>query len=837
MKVLRFSAFALALLVAIASCAQKEETPEKDQKENKGEGTTTEAPAITAQDTNVLAQAGTYTLAVSVANPVEGKNLSASLVEAADWITLGAPTADGVPVKVGDNLSAARSVQVKLSYEGAKDVTVNLTQDQWKYSEFDIAISKLGPFGATFTITRKAGYHGGYFFEVLGKSSFDSYVKDETNKVGDFNYGNKLYESDVNYLNSLAQQHGHPLSHLFGMLGSMYSKEDQTEMPYSSLDIDTDYVFIVYGMEDSDAATRKTAMCFYEFHTGISSSSELSFSGQASDIIETSATISVTPSNNTEYWYLDWASEIQLQGTTPAEIMQKANSNAKTLVSRGYKAEEVLCKGKDEFQATELMPGTEYTVFAWGMDVTTLEATTEPQVAFKFKTKDYSIIDDCTFQIQVLEIEDMDIQIKVTPSNLSTRYYAAFVEKSKMAGYNDTQAAQRIINMEAQRISNGEYDVPDLSWANLPGLEAGVRTIWGRRDEGWTFQPNHDYRIYVFGIDNLGIRTTVVETLDVTTAAPGESNNHFEVTIDSNAWNGLYYTVTPEIEDEYWLPFVAETSDIDTYFRNADGSLKEQELFAWIEEYYEDEITSTARRGTRQLYQHVTPDTDYSIIIFGYAGSYTTKMYEWQVYVPKPPFNTSSADYSYSYELFRGEDLTALDPTLFPAVDFEGDCIMVVRVEPNAQAAHWYFGCWPPKENYREQGGLYYLMTLDMNPDVAGSAMQDKKFFRNRPWWYGCGSGSATKKEPWSDDEGNVMNYYPWTLSGWAEDAEGNYGPWHYEYLIPVPLPKDDPNLGPYEVGYTTAYKFWETSNSASMQVFSVNTGKPISVKQAKYHK
>ena len=844
MKVLRFSAFALALLVAFASCAQKEENPEKDQKEKKEEGTPTEAPVITAQDTDVLAQAGTYTLEVSVANPVDGKKLSASLVEAADWITLGDPTAEGIPVTVKDNLSAPRSAQVKLIYEGAKDVTVNLTQAQWKYSEFDIAISKLGPFGATFTITRKAGYGGGYFFEVLSKSFVDSCVKDETNKVGDFNYGSKLYESDVRYLNNMAQQHGHPLSQLFGMLGSMYSKAEQTEMPYSTLDIDTDYVFIVYGMEDSDAATRKTAMCFYEFHTGISSSSELSFTGQATDIIETSATVTVSPSNNSEYWYLDWASEIQLQSKTPAEIMQKAIENAKSLIGLSdgmggtLTAERILCLGREEFQATELMPGTEYSVFAWGMDPSTMTATTEPQVAFKFKTKDYAIIDNCTFQVQVLKKEDMDIQIKVTPSNLNTRYYVAFVEKSLMAGYNDTQAAQRIINMEAQRISQGYYNVPNLSWANLPGLEAGVRTIWGNRDEGWLFKPNHDYRIYVFGIDNLGIRTTAVEALDVTTEAPGESDNHFEVTIDKCAWNGLYFTVTPEIEDEFWLPFVAETSDIENYFRNADGSLKEKELFEWVEEYYETEIYSKAHRGTYQIYEHVTPDTDYTILVFGFAGSYTTKMYEWEVYVPKPPLDKSEADFTYTFEFFRGEDLAELDSKLFPHVDFDGGCVMVLRLTPNDKAAHWYLGMWPPKENFRDQGGLYYLMTLDMNPDVPGSAMQDKKYFRNQPWWYGSGGGTETKKEPWADDEGNVMNYYPWTISGWAEDAEGNYGPLHYDYVIPIPKPKDSTDLGPYEYGYTTAYKFWETGNSANIQVYSVNTTGNLSpVKLAKFQK
>ena len=809
----------VSVFVFAASCGKTE----KDNNSDPGNETPvdppkTEKPVIKALSLSVPAAAGTYELPVEVENPVDGKVLSVD-VPAGIWCKVSATTASSITLEVTeDNLSAARSEDITLKYDEAESVTVSLTQEQWKYSEFDIAISNVGPFTATFTVTRKAGYHGGYFFEILDKSAYDRYVQGEKNKIGDFAYGDAIYKSDVDYLNSLAQKHGHPLSHLFSMLGSMYSKEDTVTMPYSGLSTDTDYIFIVYGMEDSDEATRKTAMCFYSFKTGYSSDSALTFSGSAYDITENYATISVSPSNNSEYWYMNWASEIQLQSTDLATIMQNSITSAKSLLGR-YTAQQILCHGPEEVQATDLMPGTEYSVIAWGMNLE-MAATTEPKVVFTFKTADYEIVDDCTFQIDVLEIEDMDVKVRVTPTNMNTRYYVAFVEKSRMAGYSDEQAAQRIINMEAQRIDQHYYDVENLSWSNLPGLQPGIREIWGRRDEGWTFQPNHDYRIYVFGIDNFGIRSTVVNAIDVTTADAGASTNHFEVTIDSNTWLGLDYTVTPEIADEYWMPFVAETADIDQYFRNADGSLKEKELFAWVEEYYEDEILYYSYHGTRTLHQHVTPDTDYSIFIFGYAGTYTTKIYEWKVSVPKPPLGKSTADYTATYELFRGEDLADINSTVWPHADYDGDCIMVIRMQPTENAVHWYYGIWPPKENFHDQGGIYYLMTLDMNPDVSAV---DQKVYRTRPWWYG-----VQENYKWVIPEtGEIVNHYPWTISGWAEDAEGNYGPLHYDYFIPVPVPKGQ-ETGPYEVGYDEAYDFWSNPSGAPMQVFRVSDGKQL---------
>ena len=129
---------------------------------------------------------------------------------------------------------------------------------------------------------------------------------------------------------------------------------------------------------------------------------------------------------------------------------------------------------------------------------------------------------------------------------------------------------------------------------------------------------------------------------------------------------------------------------------------------------------------------------------------------------------------------------------------------------------------WPPKENFADQGGLYYLMTLDMNPNVAGSAMQDKRVFRNRPWWYG-----ASKDWKWVDEQGDIVNHWPWTISGWAEDKDGNYGPLHYDYLIPVPVPKGQ-ETGKYEVGYTEAYDFWSNPSGAPMQIFRASDGLPI---------
>ena len=103
----------MTALLAV-SCGKTE--PEKEDPVNPDPPTPKpEVPVIQASATSFLAKGDTYQLPVTILNPVDGTTLSAKLVEAADWISLGTPGADGVPVILTDNLSADRSAKVELS--------------------------------------------------------------------------------------------------------------------------------------------------------------------------------------------------------------------------------------------------------------------------------------------------------------------------------------------------------------------------------------------------------------------------------------------------------------------------------------------------------------------------------------------------------------------------------------------------------------------------------------------------------------------------------------------------------------------------------------------------
>ena len=110
----RFFFMAILATAFTASCGKPEPEPEPKPQPEPPEPKT-ETPVIQAQATTFLAKGDTYQLPVTITNPTSGTTLSARLVETADWISLGTPGAEGVPVILSDNLSASRSAKVDLS--------------------------------------------------------------------------------------------------------------------------------------------------------------------------------------------------------------------------------------------------------------------------------------------------------------------------------------------------------------------------------------------------------------------------------------------------------------------------------------------------------------------------------------------------------------------------------------------------------------------------------------------------------------------------------------------------------------------------------------------------
>lgn len=704
---------------------------------------------IEAQDVAVAGEGGEATVGYTVRNPISGEGLSAATD--ADWISAITVEESVIRFTVAANTSTeSRSAGMTLKYKSAADVTITVTQSVAD-TDFLISVDAVGTYGATITYT-PLRYTGDYLFLVVEKSALDPYLVSadalET-----------WYAADLKWLQTQASNNGMTLAALIESASQIFGHDGEAvTISYSSLAVNTEYYAYCYGLDGE--GNRLTDMCYTEFKTSVAATADLSFEAAASDITTNGARITVTPSSDEETYYWTYISEFDFANKAGSDVNQVMSLMIETLLwyqeSYGNPLSDYLCRGVSTQQASDLWSGTLYRIVAWGMDDKGTP-TTEPVEVTTFTTLSDSGRDDCTFDISVPEVKDMDMLIKVVPSNPATRYYIAPVEESVCSGYNDEQMAQRIINMETARFEQGFYGA-GVDWSNFESVYTGEQELWGRADLYWTFLPDHNYRIFVFGVDEHGVRTTDVARFDQRTASVAQSSLTVGIELVEAHWDYAVFRFTPSNDEEYYLPYLAYTDDVDLY-RNADGSLDGAGLMEEINYIYDGETNYYVRQGVKEVRFAWSAGVDYTMLVCGYAGSNTTDFFEYRCTAPEIPFGESDADVSATYEFFDGDELAARYPAKWRG--YEDNCIVYIRYTPNEKAVHWYGGVWMPVEIYEHDGGIAYLLMLIQNQYAS-------HVDRYSGQYSGLGFGTT------------------YSLSYCAEGEDGTFGPWHYEEITPV---------------------------------------------------
>lgn len=796
---------AAAVLLAACSPAEQPVTPDPSQEPDPVPGEL--RPILSASDVTLEATGGTYSIPYTLQNPIDGEKVTATTM--ADWI-YGLTVKEGeVSFDVDHNFREEVQATVTLSYKNALAVNVTVTQPRFDFPEFDLSVKDVGYNTATAVITPKS-HKTNYFFEILSVSATNKKIGLDTHKPGEMGYGEALYQDDLDFLKRTAEANNLSLHMTLHHLGGMYKMTENgepTEMPYSTLSPGVDYFLIVYGMDHD--GNRTSAINFFQFSTKSVVMSDQTLSGSMSKITQNGGQLNITSSDQhgTFYWtYVDESDYQTYDLKTIADNMMKNLSydwsqNYAGQMTYGEYLGYVLDKGSANYSLTELLMGTTYHILAWGVNMEGYITTEIFEIA-TFTTLVPEVKDDCTFDIQVLKTESMDIQVRVTPSNPQTRYYVAFIDDARYSKFNDYQMVNKIIDMENGRMT------PPTTWANTPELFTGTQDIWGRKDLQWRFDPEKTYRVYAFGIDAEGTLSTGIARLDATTGSPEASAMTITANLVESTWHTVKFHITPDNNEEFYMPFLTTREVIDSY-RYKDGSLMEDAIMAQIMDIYEDEANQYVYQGPIDYETTWLPDTEYTLLVFGYAGTNTTPMYDFTFRSPAIPFDKASCDLSYTYELFMGKDLKALNAEMWSRYE-DDDCVMKINIQTTGDPAHWYWGIWPPKENFATSGGIAHLMSLIVQPELSGNNLVDKRLGFLRPWWYGCDQGPAD----FVTEDGEQLPYRPWSITAYAEDADGNFGSLHYDLFIPIPKPKAEVT-GKYEVGVSEAYDFWSAPASA----------------------
>ena len=220
------------------------------------------------------------------------------------------------------------------------------------------------------------------------------------------------------------------------------------------------------------------------------------------------------------------------------------------------------------------------------------------------------------------------------PTSATTRYYVTIKAAAEVAGLTPGQVADVQIAFE-----NGF----NMDWAGDKQIFTGEQTLHSRRDIGAThIEPETDYVVYVFGVDEQGNRTTEVSTQNVTTTAVQPSAMQLTIQsvvagteTDPDDWFGnticnFRFEVVPSTEEEYYYVGVALKSEVDAAasdkaFMESVVAQNGEMMIMGCHLGSQDVPFKAAQTYAGQKFQS---GTEYYVFAFGYMGGITTGLFK-----------------------------------------------------------------------------------------------------------------------------------------------------------------------------------------------------------------
>lgn len=224
--------------------------------------------------------------------------------------------------------------------------------------------------------------------------------------------------------------------------------------------------------------------------------------------------------------------------------------------------------------------------------------------------------------ITVTNVTSNEIQFTTECSDPDVTYYVYGMTKAKYL-------------TESTYSSDSIYGF-DKSWFEFVSQSSGEpwyelmldKCVKGKQsysfsDFTYVLDPESDYVIYAYGIDDVGERITYVHTCEVTTAEMVPSTNEISVEITQTYVNGVDATFTTTNNDTYFVSLQRKT--YVEFFQGEGHTLGEMAvdiLSADISANGEIVLLSGDQTITTDDYRCQKKDADYYLIYFAYDKQY-----------------------------------------------------------------------------------------------------------------------------------------------------------------------------------------------------------------------
>ena len=385
---------------------------------------------------------------------------------------------------------------------------------------------------------------------------------------------------------------------------------------FSSLNFDTEYYVLVFGVDDKcEASTELTKVAF---KTLAVEKSDCTFE-VATEVVDNSVTISVVPSDKEMYWYLCTMPKSNYDyyvndenGYQMSEgyfyeyfFQQDINSYR----GAGYTDEQIIAalihQGNQQLQASGLNENTEYYILVAGLIMDSEGIVICTDINKASYTTQNAAQSTMTFEIEVWDVKQMEASFRITPSNNNDKYCALCQPWDGVSTADEVM--HKLVDqwggwMEIMADDKGMVEHSGNSAMKLPAADT-------------------DYYIIAFGYDG-GITTDAymktfrtlpggsVEEVEFTISASNISPYGFNMNITSTDPT-IYYIpgacVPEEYNEEQYMAWEKEAFD---YYYNGSKDFNPSITVAEVlDQYYYNGSSSVMVSG-------LLPDTEIMAYIY-----------------------------------------------------------------------------------------------------------------------------------------------------------------------------------------------------------------------------